>query len=395
VYITSFIHRSQLLDIAERWFCGRAEPPDALSLTKILISDGFVAGETLESFAREWLGIVSDQPFRAVRIRSKGELRDAICQCRRYINGRVGELVGLYQKNPDYFYRETPINGVLYIDGQEQLIGLCRLKRPKRIAEKANRRIAHWIFKSVQAKARRMAERRAAVYGVPLDLLLTSPHEMVSEFVAAEEEIARSFREGTVKFDRSQITINDVAGMKILGNAENLSRIESALAADPAVRVIEREEFDGDYRGISLILEIPWDPEHVCRRYRDSASWEKYRNRGVDDGALRNGLEPLLGGAEPNIRIELILATVRDMVESELGASIHEERIISQRDIKVYNGYIPINVEFLLEYLFSVGFSPEVNVGPPPIKLWGRYLPDTLVTYIRRLYNLPEYDLLY
>jgi hypothetical protein len=29
-----------------------------------------------------------------------------------------------------------------------------------------------------------------------------------------------------------------------------------------------------------------------------------------------------------------------------------------------------------------------------PIKLWGRYLPETLGLYIRRLHNLPEYDLI-
>src|SRR5208337_4975399 len=83
------------------------------------------------------------------------------------------------------------------------------------------------------------------------------------------------------------------------------------------------------------------------------------------------------------------------MVESELGNSIHEERIIAQRDVKPYKGYIPINVEFLLEYLFAVGFSPAVKIGDVPIKLWGRYLPDTLVMYIRQLYKLPQHDLFY
>jgi hypothetical protein len=58
-------------------------------------------------------------------------------------------------------------------------------------------------------------------------------------------------------------------------------------------------------------------------------------------------------------------------------------------------GYIPTNVEFLLEYLFAVGFSPQTQIDHVPIKLWGRYLPDTLVSEIRRLYHLPEYDLFY
>ena len=37
--------------------------------------------------------------------------------------------------------------------------------------------------------------------------------------------------------------------------------------------------------------------------------------------------------SEARIKIELILSTTEAMVESELGNSIHEERIIVQRDV--------------------------------------------------------------
>jgi hypothetical protein len=83
------------------------------------------------------------------------------------------------------------------------------------------------------------------------------------------------------------------------------------------------------------------------------------------------------------------------MVESELGKNIHEERIIAQRDNKLYKGYIPMNVEFLIEYLFALGLSPRVSLDRLPIKLWGRYLPDTISSHIRQLYNLPEYGAFY
>jgi hypothetical protein len=101
----------------------------------------------------------------------------------------------------------------------------------------------------------------------------------------------------------------------------------------------------------------------------------------------------LLEGAEPTLKIELILSTFPDMVESELGNSLHEERIVAQRDNKVYKGYIPMNVEFLIEYLFSVGVSPQVNIDRLPIKLWGRYLPDTVIDQIRELYEMPHGEL--
>ena len=104
-------------------------------------------------------------------------------------------------------------------------------------------------------------------------------------------------------------------------------------------------------------------------------------------------MESLLLNPQATINVELILSNFPDLVESELGNSIHEERIIAQRDSKVYKGYLPMNVEFLLEYLFAVGFSPETNIDRLPIKLWGRYLPDTLISYVRRLYHLPVQDL--
>ncbi len=64
-------------------------------------------------------------------------------------------------------------NGVLCVDDGGRLIATYRIKRPKRIAEKANRRIANWIFKTVQDKAFAMARSRAESSGVPLDELIT------------------------------------------------------------------------------------------------------------------------------------------------------------------------------------------------------------------------------
>lgn len=393
--LTSFIHRRELLDIAERWFLGRPEAGDALKLTKILICDGYVVGETLRSLTEQILSDFHSGPFRMVRIKSKGELRDAICCCTRDISARVKDLSDLYRSNPDYFYYETPINGVLCTDDDSQLIATYRIKRPKRIAEKANRRIANWILKTVQEKARNLALSRATSSGIPLDRLLTPEPEMLREFVEAEESIASSFREGSIRFDHSAITINDVGGIKILGDQEKLTEIADSLRSNPSFGILEHEDFHGDYEASNIILDIPWDAEDVCRKFRDSRSWGKYLNRGIPESELKKGLEPLLENAAPRINVELIFCTFEAMVESELGSSIHEERIIAQRDNKPYKGYIPMNVEFLLEYLFAVGFSPEINIEPLPIKLWGRYLPDTLVMYIRRLYRLPEYDLFY
>ena len=394
MYLTSFIHRNTLFNIAERWFCNCPEPEDGRSLSEILICDGFVINETLSVFTKRLIEMIHSCPFHHYRIHAKGILRDIIFHDRRNATPRVSELLRRYQDNPDYYYREAPINGVVYLDERNHLLGSSRIKRPKRIAEKAHRRIADWIFKEVSDRARFMASARTLASGIPLDKFITPPEEMLKEFTEAEEFVAQRFRNGSIKFDKKALTIHDVGAVKIVAEMDQIRMLEKTLHEMPDVAIVEREEFTGNYQATNLILQIPWDTASVCQRYRESRAWERYQNRGISSKDLHAGLETFLVDTEPYINIELILSTFSDMVESELGNSIHEERIISQRDNKRYRGYIPLNVEFLVESLFALGFSPKTDIDGVPIKLWGRYLPETLSLYVRHLHNLPERDLI-
>ncbi len=394
VYLTSFIHRETLFEITQRWLCGRLEPDDARRITEILICDGFVLGEVLGDVAKSLLGMVHQGSLHARNIRLKGEMRDAICQTGCGGVPRVSQLIRRYREKPDFFYREAPINGVMYLNHGQRLVGLHRVKRPRRIAEKANRYLANWIFGMVQDRARGLATARARAFGIPVEDLLTSAEDMAREFIQAEEAITEGFRQGAIGLDRTALTIHDVGGVKVVAEPEGLHALEERLSAHPIYGVRGRESHRGDYQATSLILEVPWDRQSVCRKFTACRCWERYRNRGIPDEDLDRGLEPLLGDAAPTVNIEVILSTFADMVESELGNSIHEERILSQRDTRVYRGYIPTNVEFLVEYLFAVGFSPTAQVDELPIKLWGRYLPDTVISQIRHLHGVPESEIL-
>lgn len=393
MYLSSFIHREDLFDITERWLLGRLEPDDGMRITKILFCDGFVLGQTLEAVASLLLKTVYNQPFRRVHIQFKGQLRDAICQSSEDGNTRTKELIHLYQTNPEFFYREAPINGTMCVDHQDHLLALYRVKRPRRIAEKANRYVANWIFRLVQDRAREMAEERAQKHNIPLKELITPAKHMDFEFIAAEKDIAERFRDNNIELDKAVLKIHDVGGLKIVASEDRLSQLEKELSKDPNIKVIDRENFSGSYQATSLIIEVPWDQEHVCRSYMDMRAWDRYLDRGLAEAELKKGLEPFLEGSKPTVKMELILSTFADMVESELGNSLHEERIIAQRDNKVYKGYIPMNVEFLIEYLFAVGVSPTIHIERLPIKLWGRYLPDTVIDQIRALYKMPDCEL--
>ena len=393
MYLSSFIHRDHLFDIAERWLLGWLEPDDGLRITQILICDGFVLGQTLESMMRVLLERVHETVFRQKRIQFKGQLRDAICNSPLDGSARVYELVTLYNTNPEFFYREAPINGSIYIDKDSRLLGLYRIKRPRRIAEKANRYVANWIFQLVQHRAKEMAQERAKDHNVALEELITPKNLMDFEFIRAEKDIAKMFKDNKISLDKSALKIHDVGGIKIVASREKLSLLERELSEQLKIRVNDRESFSGDYQATSLVIEVPWDPDHVCRRYMDTRAWRKYLNRGLPETELKKGLEPLLEGSKPTLIIELILSTFPDMVESELGNSLHEERIVAQRDNKLYRGYIPMNVEFLIEYLLAIGVCPHTHIEQLPIKIWGRYLPDTVIDHIRALYGMPDVEL--
>jgi hypothetical protein len=393
MYLSSFIHRDDLFDITERWLLGRLEPDDGIRITKILVCDGFVLGQTLEALAAALLKMAHGQSFRQEHIQFKGQLRDAICRSAQDGNTRTKELIHLYRTNPEFFYREAPINGAICVDQQDHLLALYRVKRPRRIAEKANRYVANWIFKLVQDRAREMAEERAQKHNVPLKELITPPKQMDFEFIIAEKHIAGRFKDNNIELDKAALKIHDVGGLKIVASEDKLAQLERELSRDPNIRVIDRENFSGSYQATSLIIEVPWDQERVCRNYMDLRAWDRYLERGLPEAELKKGLEPFLEGAKPTLKMELILSTFADMVESELGNSLHEERIIAQRDNKVYRGYIPMNVEFLIEYLFAVGVSPQIHIDRLPIKLWGRYLPDTVIDQIRVLYKMPDCEL--
>ncbi len=89
MYIASFIHRETLFNLAGRWFCNLLSPDDGLRLTQILISDGFVLGETLRAVISELLQTIYDPPFTMRRIHFKGELREMLCRNGHNGSGRL------------------------------------------------------------------------------------------------------------------------------------------------------------------------------------------------------------------------------------------------------------------------------------------------------------------
>jgi len=184
--------------------------------------------------------------------------------------------------------------------------------------------------------------------------------------------IAQQFREGTIKLDREALTIHDVGGVKIVADAGRLARLEKALTGNPKVSVVEKTIFSGNYQAASVIVEVPG--RRACLpAVRESAGGE-ITSIVVSGAELRRGLEPFLrGAAESQAGAHLFPLPrhggVRAGEQSPRGSES------SPRETTRSTRATPMNVEFLIEYLFAVGMSPQVSIDRLPIKLWGATSP--------------------
>ena len=70
--------------------------------------------------------------------------------------------------------------------------------------------------------------------------------------------------------------------------------------------------------------------------------------------------------------MEIIVSDYEEMMESEIGRCMHEDRIIEQRLRQQYRGHLAKNITYLMEYLFTFPSSQQVELGELPFKLWNR-----------------------
>jgi len=75
------------------------------------------------------------------------------------------------------------------------------------------------------------------------------------------------------------------------------------------------------------------------------------------------------------------------MLESEIGRSMHEDRILTQRQNQQYQGSLARNIEYLLDYFFRFALSTTKELHEVPIQLWVRYMPDYIDQILQRLYH--------
>ncbi len=393
LYLESFVHRVRLAEIVSRWMVNQPKPADVQQLKIIVNFNSYIARIWVDQLAREILrGLYGKEPHNFIA-KTKGQLKDFVANHLTYTNPRIEEMVARYRRFPEDFYRETPFDGRVYYNlenGEPIFVGTTRIKRFRRIAEKGSRRIVDFIFDRIRANADLLAEERARRLGIPKAQLITSQDEMIEEFRHAERRLVKSIKQGTIQSELPILSIPDVVGIKLITEEDQYDRLLNVLAGSPSCRLLEQEQHSGNYNAINLRMAHMIPRSLLASRPPSGEHLRILAARGFDPSRVAEQYTEFLDGAEDHVLLEIIVSTYQDFMESEVGRSMHEERVLAQRSNSEYKSSISQNVRYLMDYMLALCLTPgQEQVMDVPIKLWVKYMPDTMDRISRGLFGAP------
>ncbi len=387
MYISAFPHREELFEITNRWLSDQLEPADPLKITRIITYDSFMAWELIQDFISDLLPLLFAGSVRIKPITTKKELKDFLCRSAHRRTVGIEALIKDYLRTPEYYYNSSPIAGLIFHDDREHILSLCRFKRIKRTAEKASRYASEYIHQEVLKAAHPSLSKR-----LPSEVF--EDPGVLAELIRAEKKVMAQIQENGLRLPKEIMTIRDVLGMKVVIDQSDESGLESALLSLPGLDIVEKERHTGMYNAVHYLLEVPVDTDKMQGRFQSAVPALKLASRGLAVDGIENDFKIFSSTGLNTIQIDLIVTSFKELVESEIGRSMHEKRIFDQRQQQRFYGNIPKNIEYIIEYLLAVGLSPSIHIDEIPIKIWGRYLPDTLGFSVRQLFNMPEYSLI-
>lgn len=388
MYLTSVTQRERLLEVTTRWFADRPQPGDGRFVSQVFIYESVIWAPTLRRFVADILRATQGGAVRLQRFATKDQLRDALCAGCAGSGPRAAALCRQYREHPEEFFPATPADLLLVTRENGWPLAMIRIKRVRRIAEKASRRVADCLAGRIRTLAEDIAAQRAAAAGVPLAELRSSPDSMLDDFAQAERRVSHSFRDAMPTFAPRDLRVDDVIGIKFVGTPEELAAIEAAVASHPLLAGLEREVHRGRYNDVNLLADLTLPPAGTVIDAAGDMDWSAAAGRGLAPEALGREFAPYVESGARTVRAEVILTTCEELLESEFGRSIHEQRILEQRHCLPYSGRIASNASFLTEYLLMLAISPRVEVTRLPVQMWGRYLPDIYALAVWDLFGI-------
>lgn len=387
MYLTAFLHREALFDITNRWLSNRLREEDPLAITNIITYDSFAAWEMLQEFIDALLTPLIRAPIHKRKIRDKKELKDFICNVNFQSSEHIKHLIASYRNMSEFYYVGSPMAGYIYYNEHRRLTCISRFKRVKRIAEKASRYASMILSETVKTTARELTD-------LMVNHTDSTTEKSLDQLLKAEKEVMDRIKTDGITLPVEPMKIKDILGAKIIDHGFGERALEAVISEMSGVNIVEKERHSGNYNAIHYVVELLVDFDYIIQKYRDSYQSFDYSKRGLSQKNIRNDFARFIVTGSNTLQVDLILTTFEELIESEIGRSMHETRIFLQRQEQTYLGNIPTNVEYIIEYLLAIALSPVVTVDEIPIKIWGRYLPDSLSYSIRKLYNMTEHSLI-
>jgi len=376
IRINGFLQRDRLHDLVRRWMLNQPLPTDADAILELVHFNNVVVARYLSRFCEQLFrelhhcDLVSEQAF------TKGDLKDRIAASLPYRAPRFAELLRDYARNPGRYYRETPFHGTLYFSApgkRPAYLGSSRIKRIRRLAEKSARRLVDWTFAGTTGSAAAGSEHAASA--------------------EAETAFLAQLRSGRCPHHLpGDLVINDVAGIKVILESSEPGPLLAVLQ-QLGCRVLEQERHAGRYSATNLVIEYRPDRAQFLAQPLSGQIIRAFAGHGIDAGEASRRFAEFIAASEDTVNLEIIVSSYAEMLESEIGNCMHEERIIRQRRNPRYLGQLAQNVEFLMEYMFTFPAANRRVIGDLPVRLWDNYLPDYFDEVRRRLFNVPSVEL--
>jgi hypothetical protein len=202
---------------------------------------------------------------------------------------------------------------------------------------------------------------------------------------AAERLVADRIRSGRIALDPELQRVDDVIGVKIVGTESELAKLEGAIDDLDYTWAFDREVHDGSYVGTHYTVDLELDPAEEIIARGTPMDWSFAVGRGLPETDLADRFREFVLTGSRTFRLELILTTFEDLVESEFGTCIHEQRILDQREIASDFSRVARNASSLIEFMLSLAISRTITVDSLPVKLWGLYVRDMVAQSIARL----------
>jgi hypothetical protein len=385
MYLSGLTHRDRLFDIATRWLADRLEPSDGRVVTEIFAFERAITAPVVRRFVADLCRVSNRSDLYMERITSKDQVREAIAAAAAHPSTRVAELLDWYRQLPEEFFPRTPVRMSLVTRRNGRIAAIVRRKRIRRIADKVSRQIADQLTGEIDAVARALARSR------PRHLLASDPNDVDPPSIpagvggAAERLVADRIRSGRLTLEPDKNRVDDVIGVKVIGSAVEREAIEASLDNFEYTWASQRKVHDGAYVGVHYVVDLELPPNEVIFANMEGIDWSFAAGRGLPLDDLDQRFRGYIESCRRTFRVELILTSFEDLVESEFGAGIHEKRILDQRDLASDYGRIAQNASSIIEYMLRLATSPTVQIDHLPIKIWGRYIRETVVHAIAAL----------